>query len=229
MASETELNLFDRTVAVLTGDIVGSTKLSGDQRRRLHDVLAEVSEELRQRFGTAIPYELDVFRGDSWQIMVTEPRLALRVALRFRARLRSRFEDVKVDTRVGIGVGGVDFLPEKGVSTGDGDAFRRSGWAFEELTRGERMAFAGRGPHSRCLDVCVRLIDYPAAHWTARQAYAVAEALLGHTQEEIAEGWMDRPITQQAVAQHLARAGWHAVDTAVGYFEETIDDVPNRS
>lgn len=212
--------LLDRSVAVLTGDIVQSTQLTGEGRRQLHDGIGETDSELRRHFHGTIPYEVDVFRGDSWQLLVVEPRLALRVALFFRARLRSRFEDVKIDTRVGIGVGGVDFLPEKGVSTGDGEAFRRSGWAYEDLGRNFRLAFSGDGPHARCLDACARLVDYPASNWTARQAYAVSQALLGRTQEDIAAGWMDRPITQQAVAQHLARSGWHAVDTATSFFED---------
>lgn len=214
--------LLERTVAVLTGDIVRSSRLSGESRASLHGAVAETSQEIQGRFGGAVPYEVDMFRGDSWQMLVIPPRLALRIALFFRSFLRSRFENIKVDTRIAIGVGGVDFLPEKGVSTGDGEAFQRSGWAFEDLGRSYRMAFSSDLLHDRCLDVTVRLVDYPASHWTARQAYAVSQSLLDKTQEEIADAWMDRPVTQQAVAQHLARAGWHAVDTAVTFFEETV-------
>ena len=215
--------ILERDVAVLTGDIVRSSKLSGKDRPRLHSAISTAADDLRRHFNAAIPYDIDVFRGDSWQLLVSDPRQALRVALYFRARLRSQFDDAKVDTRIAIGIGGVDFLPESGVSTGDGDAFRRSGWAFEELGRSSRMAFSA-AENARCIDVVVRLVDHPATYWTARQAYAVSQALFGHTQEEIAESWVDRPITQQAVAQHLARAGWHAVDTAVSFFEEFIFD-----
>lgn len=217
------LSLLDETVAVLTGDVVRSTRMAGSARHELLEGINRTGRELRAEFGASIPYEVDIFRGDSWQLLVAETRLALRVALFFRARLRSLLPDWKMDTRIGIGVGTVDFLPEKGVSSGDGDAFRRSGWALEELGRTFRMAYGGEGPQNECLDVCVRLVDFPASNWTARQAFAVAQALLGHTQEDIAQHWMDRPITQQAVAQHLARAGWHAVDTAVQFFERQID------
>lgn len=214
--------IFERDVAVLTGDVVRSSKWSGSERALLHDAISTVSAEIQQYFSPSIPYEIDLFRGDSWQLLVSEPGQALRVALFFRARLRSRLDAAKVDSRIAIGVGSVDFLPESGVSTGDGDAFRRSGWAFEELGRSFRMAFSAEGETARCLNVVVRLVDHPAAFWTPRQAYAISQALLGLTQEQIAESWVDRPITQQAVAQHLARAGWHAVDTAVTFFEESI-------
>lgn len=215
-------DLIGKTVAVLTGDVVHSTRMTGKARRRLHDALYSTSGELREHFCGLVPYDVDIYRGDSWQLLVSAPHKALRVALYFRSRLRSHFESDKVDTRVAIGVGSVDFLPEKGVSTGDGDAFRRSGWAFEELGRTGRMAFSGDGPHARCLDVAVELVDFPASHWTARQAYAVSQALLELTQEDIADGWIERAITQQAVAQHLSRAGWHAVDTALSFFEDVL-------
>ena len=215
-------DLLGRRVAVLTGDIVRSSKLTSQSRSDLHSAIAETSDSIKSQFGDAIPYAVDVFRGDSWQLLVSDAGLALRVALFFRAFLRSRFEDVRIDTRISIGVGGVDFLPESGVSTGDGEAFRRSGWAFEELGRSFRMTYSSEDASARYLDVIVRLVDHPATFWTSRQAYAVSQALLGHTQEVIAEQWVDRPITQQAVAQHLARAGWHAVDTAVSFFEEDV-------
>ncbi len=222
MSKKGPLSLLDREVAVLTGDVVGSKRLRDAARKDLHTAISRAGSELRDIFQGAVPYEVDVYRGDSWQLLIAEPRLALRIALLFRSRLKSLMPDVKVDTRVGIGIGSVDFLPETGVSSGDGEAFRRSGWAFEEIGRSFRMAYRGEGPHQQCLDVCVRLVDFPATNWTARQAYAVAQALLGRTQEEIGRDWMERPITQQAVAQHLARAGWHAVDTAVRFFEDQL-------
>lgn len=216
------------TAVVLTGDVVGSSRLSVDYRRSIRDVLSEASSTLRRRYRAAIPYDIDLFRGDSWQLLIIEPEVSLLAALYTRAVLRAAFDSSRVDTRVVLGAGSIDFLPEGGrVSTGDGSAFRRSGITLEELSRSHRMAFCGNGGRtSRCLDTVLKVVDFPATWWTQKQAHAVAQSLLGKTQEEIADDWPEHRITQQAVAQHLARAGWHSVDTAVSFFAEAIRMVP---
>jgi hypothetical protein len=69
-------------------------------------------------------------------------------------------------------------------------------------------------------DVIVRLVDAIATRWTDKQALAVSGALRGMKQEEIAEKLWEERITQQAVAQHLSRAGWEAVEKGINYFEQ---------
>ncbi len=71
-------------------------------------------------------------------------------------------------------------------------------------------------------DIIVRLIDAIATRWTDKQALAVSGALRGLKQEEIAEKLWKKRITQQAVAQHLSRAGWDALEKGVVFFEKEI-------
>jgi hypothetical protein len=49
--------------------------------------------------------------------------------------------------------------------------------------------------------------------------------LKGWTQEKIAKEWSPTGISQQAVAQHLERAKWFAVERAVKCFERCINDL----
>ena len=215
--------------AVLTGDIVGSSKLDAAERGRLHSLLHEASRELRDRLGDVVPYAIDVFRGDSWQLLVAHPSRALMTALYLRARVRAGFDRPRLDTRVAIGVGTVDGIPGGNVSSGHGEAFRLSGAALEGLGRGLRMTIAlaeaiDRPPTS-ALDVVLKLVDVLAQRWTPKQAFAVGKSLTGLTQEQIANRWMDREISQQAVAQHLDRAGWDGVRAAVSHFELALESV----
>lgn len=214
-------------VAVLTGDIAGSRRLSRRVRTELPAALRGIASTARERFAKAVCHPIDVFRGDSWQLLVREPSRSLRIALFMRANLRAAFEETRVDTRVAIGVGTVDFVPETDISGGDGEAFRLSGRALDEMGRGFRMAVAlSPGfPKStnRLLDAVAKLIDVQAASWTQRQAFAVGKALLGLTQEEIGEAWMEHPISQQTVAQHLASAGWNAIDYALSVTEPILE------
>jgi hypothetical protein len=78
---------------------------------------------------------------------------------------------------------------------------------------------------SESYESVVILLDRSASEWTAKQGQAIYPSLMGRTQAEIAAGWHDGPITQQAVAQHLDRAGWTAIDYALGTFEASIPQI----
>lgn len=216
------------TAAVLTGDIVGSSELPRAARSSLPGLIKRTVKALREEYTADIPHPVDLFRGDSWQLVVIPPRRAFRIALSFRASLRHGSGASRLDTRIGIGIGTVDFINPTRVSQSDGEAFRRSGAALEGLgRRGRRMALAVPAEHqsdaTRGLDVIFGLVDALSKQWTARQALAVHGALRGQTQEEIGSEWQPEPITQQAVAQHLDAAGWNAIDEAIELFEAIID------
>ncbi len=214
-----------KAYAVITGDIVSSSRLPEDDRRELHRVMNEGAAALREVFPEAVPADMDIFRGDSWQVLVTDPVFSLRVGLFYRAFLRARMQDNKVDTRMVIAVGTVDFVPDDHVSAGDGEAYRESGRTLERMPKSGRMQFVLAGKpreDSQAVDVVVQLLDVLAMHWTERQAQAVAGALRGWKQEKIAGSWKEKSISQQAVAQHLDRAGWHAVESGIEYFEQYL-------
>jgi hypothetical protein len=216
--------------AVVTGDIVGSSQLGEGARARLHRVMRGGSSALRGHFAAGMPYEIDIFRGDGWQFLLSDPSQALRAGLSYRVYIRVGMQSRSLDTRMSIAVGGVSYLPEEPeVSSGDGEAFRLSGEGLERLSRRRRMVFHGGKAVPQALgeglDALVQLIDELATHWTIKQAQAVAGALWGWTQAHIGASWPQGSITQQAVAQHLGRAGWNAVDNALDYFEGLMVDL----
>lgn len=210
--------------AVITGDIVGFSKLSRAQRSHLVPVLRRASRELQIHFRDSVPLGVDVFRGDSWQLVVSKPARAVRIALFIRAYCVSQMKVRSVDTRLAIGIGSIDYLPSRAASSGDGEAFRRSGQGLDKMARARRMSIDGPASIGslglRTVDVLLRLLDALARAWTQRQANAVCGALLGWKQERIASSWFKGTLSQQAVAQHLDRAGWNAVAAALKHLEE---------
>ncbi|HUI11038.1 MAG TPA: hypothetical protein VL221_11970 [Bacteroidota bacterium] len=208
--------------AVITGDVVDSSALPAPGRRRLLRVMEESSRVLRKALGPAVPLDVDVFRGDSWQVYIADPALGLRAALLFRAALRERMESHTFDTRLAIGIGTADIVPRVRVSRGVGEAFRASGLALDAL-RKRRMAVAFPSSDAEgSLDVLAHLVDGIAVHWSDRQARAVVGAMQGWTQARIASSWKPRAITQQAAALHLEAAGWRAVERGLGEFERIV-------
>jgi hypothetical protein len=212
----------ERRYAVITGDIVASSRLTVPQRSRLLKVMGESSNLLRGFLGKAVPLDVDVFRGDSWQMLVTDPPRSLRAALLFRALLRAKMQSPRFDTRLAIGIGPADLIPRRRASEGTGEAFRRSGLALDGMKK-RRMCFSfpEAGTEGE-LDAIVHLLDGIATGWTDRQARAMVGALRGKTQKEISASWGNPPITQQTAAQHLESAGWHAVMHGVEEFEESV-------
>lgn len=213
--------------AVITGDIVRSQGLSSQKFKDVQEIIKRGGEELRLRFPDVTPLPIEVFRGDSWQLVVSEPANALRIALYFRAYLRAEAGSARVDTRLSIGVGTIDSAPEQRVGEGRGEAFQLSGEGLDKKHASRmRIAVARRQPdeswQERSIVALLCVLDVVVTGWTSAQSRAVCGALLDWKQERIAESWPGEPITQQAAGQHLARAGWDGVREAVVYYEELM-------
>lgn len=211
-------------VCVISGDVVESSALEPELRARLLEQMKAASAHLQQVFGPAIPLAVDVYGGDSWQLMVTRPHLALRVGLSFRAFLLATVAPESrqpVDTRLALAFGSVDLAPRERVSEGEGSAFRLSGRALEEM-RERRMVLVSEGqPELGDWDVAVQLLDELMRDWTARQARAMIGAFQGWTQDRIAGLW-DPRIAQPTVANHLRAARSPAFLRALERFEARL-------
>lgn len=205
---------------VITGDIIKSSGLSTTDRQRLVSVLKTGSEQLRILFPELVPMEVDVFRGDGWQFIVTQPSRTLRAALFYRAWLKANMLPAKIDSRLVIALGSIDFIGKR-VSESDGEAFRLSGKTLESLGKSVTMRLAAPAlANAAELDIIVQLLDVIARRWTPRQALATTGALRGWKQEKIASLWGEAPIAQQTVVKHLNTAEWPAVNRALEMFEK---------
>ncbi|MEM7496374.1 MAG: hypothetical protein AAF371_00110 [Pseudomonadota bacterium] len=201
------------TVAVLTGDIVGSTALpAGDLER--------VFTRLSSAHGIAAAWPLRIgplgrFRGDGWQILVGEPGRALRLALFLRASLMA--EDARFDTRVSVGIGPGAFSTAD-PSELDAAAFRLSGRGLDSMRRSERLAMVTEQA-PRLLGPAIALCDAIAQRWTPAQCTVLGHALAPSPplQKEIAAALGHRP---QSVSEHLAGAAFGPVSALLSEVEQ---------
>jgi hypothetical protein len=210
----------NRTYAVISGDIIGSSKLPPPERAELPDVMKQASNDLRAFMGQVVPLDVDIFAGDSWQLLVSEPGEALRAALFYRSSIIAATQK-KIDTRLVIALGKVDFVPGERVSEGDGEAFRLSGKVLRESVGKQQMRFAA-GPvgESETWDATLGLLDVIVSRWSAREAQAVLGALQGWSHAEIAARCTP-PIERQTVTRFLAAANWNQVSRVVDTFSAT--------
>lgn len=215
--------------AVLTGDIINSSTLNPQERQDLFAAFPKLSSLLRERYPNEISYNISNFRGDGWQLVVNYPRKALEISLFIRTYIRFAITQEKIDSRVAIGIGGVDFIPAGNVSAGYGSAFTLSGHLLEALPAHQRMALGfpidDLSLTHAAASMLVELMDSLITAWGASQCQAIFWALQGLTQTQIAERWLPAPITQPSVSNNLNRSSWPTIRKSLVFFEELLNNI----
>ncbi len=214
--------------AVLTGDIVNSSKLTSDQSSKAMQWLRDAVEKFKTLYPNSIIGELDTFRHDSWQMLMADPSLSLRAAVYLRVSLkRHSLKNVLYDSRISIGVGDVEAIAESRISDSRGPAFTISGKSLDAMERTRLTCeVQGEVPIAFTLlgRAAVPLLDCLVTDWTPTVARAVHGSLERLTQEKIAElsppnPRTDKPVTRQAVADSLERGHWGTVEEVLKLME----------
>jgi len=203
--------------AVLTGDIVNSTLLSPEMEKSLLEALRELLS----------PYLTEFYRGDSFQVYLKEPAVALRLALACRVlaihRTPGEGELPVSDIRISIGIGTV-VLPVEKPGMAKGEAFIRSGHQFDDMQWSEeRLAISsGHDIADIGLDVMAAYLDSICKGMTTKQAEAVAGLLQEKTQQEIAQ---QLGKSKSTVSQLVSAARWPEIQRILYQFEKLINQL----
>jgi hypothetical protein len=200
--------------AVISGDIIGSSKLNVAARRKLQSLLDNFSKLAAASWPD---FGMEQYRGDSLQAILTNNRAA---GLRAVLLLQSLMVKNHYGIRTAIGVGDISYQG-KNIVTSDGTAFQVSGPYLDHLRKTGEVIFinldnplyADEWPvHSTALAFIIK-------RWTAQQAEAMYFQLQGYTQQEIAK---QLKITQPSVHQRLQSAGWDVVQKILQRFEAVV-------
>lgn len=205
--------------AVLTGDIIKSRSLI-DSLNKVQDLLKSIPEMFNERYEGCVEPYMSIFRGDSWQLLLHKKELAIRLALFIKTVLAAEHN---VRTRISIGIGSVDRIDAANISQSSGAAFELSGKGLDELEKHQELHLVAE---DHDLQYQIRLLDCVIKKVTPRQALALKFALLGLTQEKIAEQIdlqsPNKKVTQQAVAKLLKNCCWKIISEYLDYFEQLI-------
>jgi hypothetical protein len=227
-----------KKVAVLTGDIIDSTKLPDTERKKLDLLLHKGLEEIAGK------NNFEVFRGDSFQVLLTEPGQALKTAVLIRCWLRKHllsepetskktasgktkqpaltfsYKKGITDARISIGIGGISYK-SKTIRSSDGEAFQLSGRALDNVkNKNNRIVLSTPFPEfNDYMEVTLSLLDILITNWSLQQSEVVYELLNGQTQTAIAS---KLAINQASVNQRAKTAHWQAVEKTVALFETKI-------
>jgi len=214
------------TVAVLTGDLIDSTRAGRDRIDRTMRLLSgDLPDGIRWGWGPS-DLRFTRFRGDGWQALLPAPAHALRWAVVLLAALRA--DPRAIGSRIAIGIGAAPDLGDGDLGDASGPAFEASGRGLDAMTKDERLSLTGGDAAAAAEAAPVRitaaeravamLIDERSLRWTPDQAEAAAHFL--HPAAPPATGIAQRlGITPQAVGYRLRGAGAKALREALEALE----------
>ncbi len=202
--------------SVITGDIIKSSKLSLEHHKLLVKVMKNSSKDISKIFPDALKYEPELFRGDSWQLLIKQPELALSIALFYRAYLKAKMQLSSIDARMAISIGTVDFIES---SFGVGNAYKISGKALDKKGKRKIRFVSDVIPNSDVIDLLIQNTDYISSKWTSSQSKIVLLALQDMDQNAISSKLR---ISQQAVSKQIDSSGWIVVAENIVYFKQAL-------
>ena len=204
--------------AVLTGDLVGSSDLTANELDTLRQSLTGAVAKIRGWRDGLVVGDVEFYRGDAWQLLITDPKLFFRVALYLRTTLRQhRFWD----TRMAVGLGQIEKIDDRQISLSIGEGFTLSGHKLDQMGSAPGFRFDAPDwlkPKTGWVGPMLDLCDQVIGRLKPRQAATVCAALApsAPTQREIAR---DLGISQQGVSSALASAGWFAIEHTLRFAE----------
>jgi len=215
------------SVAVLTADVVGSSRYSSADRRRLDQVIRKAFADVEHRFPGAIHTRL-AFRitaGDEFQCVIADARRALDILTYLRAVVAMGGLRPPVHLRASVGIGEVSTPKRQSPYEEDGPAFVHARNGLEEIAKARSPVrstklVTGASEVDDPADAVLCLTDFIQQSWTVPQWEAVRWSLLGLTREAIAA---KLKVAHQNVTKRLLAAGWPHFDVAAVFLRDLIE------
>ncbi len=195
---------------IITGDIIGSRGIKQPE---------QWLTPLKEYFNTLgdEPEDWQFFRGDSFQLRVSEASLSLQVALHIKALVK-RIKGL--DVRMAIGIGEVSYHAPR-ITEANGEAFVFSGKLFEQMKKKTLAVKTSREEVDEYLNICIDLALLIMDKWSVSSAEVVELSLSwpDATQTELAK---KLDISQGRVSDRQRRAGLEEILRMERHFRKLI-------
>lgn len=182
-------------ISVITGDIISSRK--GETRIWIRQLKDELNA-----FGKN-PSDWEIFGGDSFELIIKDPLLALITALRIKAAIKQL---KPLDVRIAIGIGEMSYKSRK-ISECNGSAFIFSGERLKTLKEDKlKIAIRSEWPDfDKIINLCLKLGMIAMDRWSVVSAETVLLALSkpDASQEDLGK---KLKIKQNTVSTRIKRA-----------------------
>jgi hypothetical protein len=192
-------------IAILTGDIVDSRKLDSPE------IWILPLKSLLGSWGSS-PETWEIYRGDSFQLEISDPQKSLLAALQIKALIKSlenpdpSKRTSPVDVRMAIGIGEKTYEAHR-ISESNGPAFVRSGELFETLkNEGTKLALTSPWPDfDREINLILKLASIQMDSWSISSGELLTEILRNPDQNQTEMG-KKLGIGQNAISKRFKAA-----------------------
>ncbi|MBU2976908.1 hypothetical protein [Alteromonas sp. C1M14] len=204
-------------LAVITGDLVNSTKLSTEQYQYTISTLTGYLETI----GTTTLCDFALYRGDGYQIVFTDPTYAAAHLLQLKLFLNSQLDGLQVDCTQSLAYGeGTHTKGNPGISSGD--VFIRSGRRLEDVKSGEFTFSMPNDDSQEGVDIMCHQLSYIINRLSKKQCKLVYQYLV-----------LDFPLhqvladnegtTRQNISERLRAAGADLLKPFIHYINQRIN------
>lgn len=199
--------------AVLTGDIVNSTKLTPSKERGLLKTIQQALE----------PYKYEFYRGDSFQALMKQPADSLRIALLCRTAAISVIDKTNTDVKISIGLGEVKERI-KTLGAAKGEAFVLSGRAFDELEKSAQrlIVVTANEKENISFQLISDYINSIFSSMTPKQAKVIFELLKGSLQQDVVKRLKKSKST---ISQHVSSGRWPEIEKILNQYELLVQAI----
>ena len=197
--------------SIITGDIIESQKV------KTTDWIDDL-KELLNHFGQE-QNDWEIYRGDSFQIEIKDPKEALWAAIRIKAYLKSR----KMDARMGIGIGSKPKSNLK-ISERSGKIFINAGQVFDSLKK-EKITMGIKTDNStldETLNLMLQLALTIMDNWPQQSAEYVFAAIENPTLTQKELGLILN-IQQASVSRRSIRSHFDLIMKFESFYRATIE------
>ena len=193
--------------AAITADIVNSTSLSAVKYKQLINSIRELFKG----------DDLEVYRGDSFQVLVYNAEEALYKSLQARLAAINCSDQKRIDIRMSISLGEPKSV-SKSIGSNMDQLFVRSGRYFDKFKNGTRRLYITSGNEGIdfTFEIIAEYIDSLMETVTPKQAEVLSYMLSGKSQVEIAK-LLNK--TTATINQHVKTSRYNEFESMLSKFK----------
>ena len=216
-------------VAVITADLVDSSLYEEEFLNSVLNTLQLEFEKIQNEYGQK-SVQFEIYRGDSFQGIIQEPKWALRIGLQIKTAVNQipsretssgRAVSKLADFNLALGIGSLE-LQRDSIAESNGQAFQFSGRTLDEMkseTQCTKIKTIDEEINEE-FNTSFFLMDLLMDKWSTASAEVVYHLMQGLKEREIAERIK---ISQSAVNQRKKASGWEAIAKLVERYERVMD------
>ena len=198
--------------SVITGDVINSRKVANQ------DEWIKPLKKALTKYGKT-PKHWEIFRGDSFQVEISQPEKSFWAAISIKAHIRS----IKaLDVRMAIGIGDKNFSAPR-ITESNGPAFINSGEQFETLKKiKQNLAIKSPWPELDIeLNLMIGLASIAMDKWSPSSAELVVLSLDNNDLSQIELG---RKIgrRQSSISERQSRAHYGEITELESFYRKRI-------